>query len=141
MRYWRNDYPRIILKEVDFLRENFPNVPPAHVYIVLYRNFQDKEKPITEISQVFYTLDDANDLVMTIFKEHFLLWFMQSSEFENWVRGPGLPQVNPSYKHVVNWNLHPRDGTLLLQAREEMMPGVMDLLGSVEVLYHVIQGL
>lgn len=141
MRYWRSDYPYFILKEVDALREDFPNVPPAHVYVVLYKNFQDKEKPEVEISQVFYTLDDANDLAMTVFKQNFLLWFIQSHQFENWVRGPEPPQVDPSYKHVVNWDLHPRDGTISLQAIGEVATDVMGFLGSVEVQYRVIQGL
>jgi hypothetical protein len=144
MRYLRNDYPRPFLEQLNEIYDDMPPVPPAHVYIVTTKNFEDKANPKYTIVGTHHSLIVAHRQATDIFKRKYLMWFMQSLEFENWARDDESTRgSNPGgFDQVVTWEVYD-SGRLDLEAwkKSEVNPGRIELWGSVGVEYHRIHGI
>lgn len=151
MRYLRNDYPRPLLEQLNDVYDDMPPVPPAHVYIVTTKNFEDQENPDFSIIATHHSLIVAHRQATNLFKSKYLMWFMQSLNFENWARAGENLDIEvwargqgdlKAFDHIVKWEVHDQGG-LDLEAwrRSKDDPNNIEFVGSVEVEYHLINGI
>lgn len=141
MRYLRNDYPRRLLEELNEIYDDMPPVPPAHVYIVTTKDFTDKKYPVFTIHATYHSLIVAHQQATHLFKTKYLMWFMQSLNFENWLQKDRNGDTE-GFEHVVMWEIYEQGG-LDLEAwwRSAENPNQLEFLGSIEVEYHLINGI